>query len=114
MLLSKKDIERLENIGFRQEMFAHFDKQGYATLKNTDGYCIFYDRKGKQCSVYFDRPSGCRVYPVIFDEEKGIFLDSICPSCNTVTEVEKQRKGKEVVELLEDIDSEATKRRLRL
>ncbi len=114
MLLSKKDIERLESIGFSADQFAHFDKQGYATLKNQDGYCIFYDRKGKQCSIYFDRPVGCRVYPVILDEEKGIVLDSICPCCSTITEAEKKLKGKQVVDLLGDIDSEAARRRSNL
>ena len=78
MLLSKKDIKRLENKGFSQNQFVNYDKQGYAQLKNRDGYCIFYDLKNRRCSVYVDRPAGCRVYPVILDEETGIILDSIC------------------------------------
>ncbi len=64
-----------------------------------------------QCSVYADRPSGCRVYPVILDEEKGIVLDDICDSRNTITEKEKKIKGKRVIKLLEKIDNEAANRR---
>ncbi len=111
MLLSQKDITRLEKKGFSKNHFVHYDNQGYAQLKNREGYCIFYDHKNRQCSVYADRPSGCRVYPVIFDEEKGIVLDNICQSRSTITEKEKNLKGKRVIKLLESIDCEALDRR---
>ena len=110
MLLSKKDIKRLEKIGFGQNLFVVFDKQGYAQLRNREGYCFFYDRLNHQCSVYVDRPSGCRVYPVILDENKGIILDSICESRESITQSEKNLKGKRVIRLLEIIDSEALER----
>ncbi|MGD0645533.1 MAG: YkgJ family cysteine cluster protein [Candidatus Bathyarchaeia archaeon] len=110
MLLSKKDITLLEKRGFSENYFVKYDKQGYAQLKNQEGYCVFYDVKKRQCSVYVDRPSGCRVYPVIFDEDKGVILDSICQSRKTITEKEKKLKGKRVVKLLEKIDSEAQER----
>ncbi len=110
MLLSKEDIKRLEGKGYEQNMFVRFDKQGYATLRNRDGYCVFYDRKGRRCSEYADRPSGCRVYPVILDEEKGIVLDTICESRGTISDEEKKLKGKIVIRLLEVIDSEALER----
>ncbi len=110
MLLSKKDIERLEKKGFSQNQFVNYDKKGYVQLKNRHGYCIFYDLKNRRCSVYFDRPAGCRVYPVILDEETGIILDSICQSRKTITQSEKNIKGKRVIKLLEIIDSEALDR----
>ena len=110
MLLSKKDIKRLEKKGFSQNQFVNYDKKGYAQLKNRDGYCIFYDLKNRRCSVYVDRPAGCRVYPVILDEETGIILDSICQSRKTITQSEKNIKGKRVIKLLEIIDSEALDR----
>ena len=111
MLLSEKDIKRLEKKGFSKNYFVKYDKQGYAQLKNREGYCVFYDPKKRQCNVYADRPSGCRVYPVILDEEKGIVLDDICDSRNTISEREKKIKGKKVIRLLERIDDEAAKRR---
>jgi hypothetical protein len=111
MLLSEKDISRLVNRGFSKSFFAKFNKEGYIQLKNRDGYCVFYDNKKRRCSVYVDRPSGCRVYPVILDEEKGIILDDICLSRNTINEEEKTVKGKLVIKLLEKIDREATNRR---
>jgi Fe-S-cluster containining protein len=112
MLLSKKDIKRLEKKGFSQNQFVNYDRQGYAQLRNCEGYCVFYDRKNRQCSVYVDRPAGCRVYPVILDEETGIILDSICQSRKSITQSEKKLKGKRVMKLLEIIDSEALERRI--
>lgn len=111
MLLSKKDIKRLEKLGYSKTHFAKSDKQGYVQLKNRDGYCVFYDIMNRRCGVYADRPSGCRVYPVILDEEKGIILDNICESGETISEQEKILKGRRVIKLLEEIDSEALKRR---
>ena len=110
MLLSKKDIKRLEKKGFSQNLFVQYDRQGYAQLKNRDGYCVFYDLKNRHCSVYVDRPAGCRVYPVILDEEIGIILDDICESRNSITLSEKKSKGNRVIDLLEVIDAEALSR----
>ncbi len=110
MLLSKKDIKRLEKKGFSQNLFVQYDQQGYAQLKNRDRYCVFYDLKNRNCSVYDDRPAGCRVYPVILDEEVGIILDDICEARNSITHSEKKSKGKRVIDLLEVIDAEALSR----
>lgn len=111
MLLSEKDIDRLLKRGISRGFFVKIDREGYAQLRNRSGYCVFYDWEKRLCRVYVDRPSGCRVYPVIVDEEKGIVLDDICEARNTVTESEKTTKGNRVVKLLERIDSEAEDRR---
>jgi Fe-S-cluster containining protein len=111
MLLSAEDIERLERKGFSKEFFAWFDRAGYAKLRNREGHCVFYDVEKRRCNVYADRPLGCRLYPVIYDETKGIVVDSICHAQGTLTEGKKERKGKKVLKLLEKIDAEAEKRR---
>ena len=111
MLLSADDIERLEGKGFRKMFFARFDKAGYAKLRNRQGTCVFYDVEKRRCKVYANRPLGCRLYPVIYDETKGIIVDSICHAQGTLTEGKKERKGKKVLMLLEKIDAEAKKRR---
>jgi Fe-S-cluster containining protein len=107
MLLSKKDIARLKKKGYPVDSFMRFDKDGYAILRNRNGYCVFYNVKQRQCDVYADRPLGCRIYPVILDEGKGIVVDHICHAKRSVTESEKIRKGKQVIKLLEVIDYEA-------
>jgi hypothetical protein len=111
MLLSKRDIALLVKRGFSESYFVNYDQQGYAQLKNLEGYCVFYDLAKRQCSVYADRPSGCRVYPVILDEDVGIVLDEICETRDTISLQEKRLKGKKVIKLLEMIDDEAADRR---
>jgi len=110
MLLAEKDITILLKRGYAKDFFVKYDKQGYAQLKNRAGFCVFYDSGRHLCNVYFDRPEGCRVYPVIFDEEKGIVLDDICPEIESIKKKEKDLKGKKVVDLLKKIDDEAAKR----
>ena len=112
MLLSTKDIKRLEQKGYRRAFFVRFDSQGYATLKNTRGYCVFYDVEKRRCKVRAHRPEGCRVYPLIYHEDKGIIVDPICPSRETVTERQKVKGGAKVLKLLQIIDAEAEKRLL--
>lgn len=111
MLLSKKDITLLEKQGFNRNQFAKLDRQGFAQLKNVDGYCFFYDRSRQRCKVYSNRPAGCRVYPVVLDEETGIILDDICPERGTINDIEKSLKGQRVIKLLDKIDSEALVRK---
>jgi len=112
MLLSKADIERLEEIGYERQGFVRYDREGLAKLRNCRDYCVFYDVETHRCKVYRHRPLGCRIYPVIYGEEIGIIVDDICPMKNTVTEVELEKKRKEVMKLLKRIDAEAESRLL--
>jgi Fe-S-cluster containining protein len=111
MLLSTRDIERLEKQGYTRSFFVRFDKDGYATLKNRHGHCVFYDPEKNCCTVRAHRPAGCRIYPVIYHEDKGIIVDNICPSRNTVTDKQKMKRGEKVIKLLKTIDAEAKQRR---
>jgi len=111
MLLSKEDIARLMRKGYNKEFFAQFDTAGYSKLRNRQGHCVFYDVEKRRCKVHGDRPLGCRLYPVIYDEASGIVVDSICHAQNTVSEKQKVKRGKKVLKLLEKIDAEAKKRR---
>jgi hypothetical protein len=111
MLLCAEDIERLERKGYSKQFFAQFDRDGYAELRNQQGCCVFYDAENRRCRVYADRPLGCRIYPIIYDEAKGIVVDDICHAKDTVTEKQKAKREKKVLKLLERIDAEAEKRR---
>jgi Fe-S-cluster containining protein len=111
MLLSSEDVLRLERRGYCSDSFVRYDSNGYAFLRNRQGCCAFYNVSEKKCNVYAFRPSGCRVYPIIYDEDVGIVFDSICCSSETITVQEKIRKGKIVVKLLAKIDKEAVDRR---
>ena len=111
MLLSTEDINRLEGKGYRREFFALFDKEGYARLRNLHGHCVFYDTENRRCKVYRFRPLGCRLYPVVYDEEKGIVVDEICRAKGKLNEKRIARKGQRVLKLLERVDAEAESRR---
>ncbi len=111
MLLANADIERLERKGYSKEFFVRFDRTGYAKLRNRLGHCVFYDTEKQRCKVYRERPLGCRLYPVIYDEAEGIVADSICPARGNWNEKRIERKGKKVIKLLEKIDAEAKRRR---
>lgn len=77
MPLLKKDIERIKRLGFNYDYFV-VNRNGWLQLKNYDGKCVFND--GKQCSIYEDRPEGCKSYPLIYDEDKNCAaLDECCP-----------------------------------
>jgi Fe-S-cluster containining protein len=111
MLLSAEDIERLEQKGFHRDFFVRFDKEGYATLRNQDGNCVFFDPEKRTCRERANRPLGCRIYPVMHDEDNGIVIDIICPARNTISKKQKAKGGKKVLKLLAKIDSEAETRR---
>jgi len=112
MLLSRDDIKRIEKKGFRKKYFMKISKDGYAQLRNYNGYCVFYNLVEHCCVIYPDRPSGCGVYPVILDEDiDSIIIDDICPERASVTFEEKEEKGKVVIRLLKVIDAEAFGRR---
>ena len=111
MLLCNRDIECLEKRGYDRDSFVRFDEEGYAFLRNQDGNCVFFNPAKRTCNERSIRPAGCRIYPVMFDEDKGIVIDELCAARNTITEKQKEKRGAKVLKLLEKIDAEAKKRR---
>jgi Fe-S-cluster containining protein len=76
MFLSNMDVSRIEKLGFSKENFLE-GKEGFLALKNVDGKCFFL--KEKMCSIYENRPQGCRFYPLIYDfEEERVVIDKLC------------------------------------
>lgn len=76
MLLSNEDIERIRSFGFAQEFFIA-KRDGWLQLKNYDGRCVFHN--GIECSIYENRPEGCRLYPIIYNEDMNASFDEDCP-----------------------------------
>lgn len=85
MPLLNADIKRLESLGHKREDFAVVNlDHGFAMLKNTEptdgsrAHCVFL--KENQCSIYADRPEGCRFYPIVYEPGKrGPVKDKDCP-----------------------------------
>jgi Fe-S-cluster containining protein len=77
MLLSTKDIKRIESLGYSCDFFVDIH-DGWFQLKNRDGHCVFHN--GMKCLIYKHRPKGCQLYPIIFDKENNCaILDEECP-----------------------------------
>jgi len=78
MVLSKEDIVRIIECGNSQEDFCIQDEEGWIRLLNSNGRCVFHT--GEKCSIYSQRPLGCRLYPIVFDLdlEEPIY-DEECP-----------------------------------
>ncbi len=80
MLLLDEDIERITGLGYEEKFFvAKKSQAGFKVLKNSRaGRCVFHD--GTQCTIYENRPKGCKLYPIIFDEDLGLAVrDKLCP-----------------------------------
>ncbi len=83
MILSARDVVRIknnapENLG--RKSFVKKTADGLYQLKNTHGYCIFFNPTTKLCEIYALRPQGCRFYPLIYDSDKKICVfDQECP-----------------------------------
>jgi len=82
MVLTSPDIARLESLGFGG--FYEY-RGGFYRLANRGGYCVFLDPERGLCKVYEYRPIGCRAYPLVYDEEKGVTLDAECPLSGALT-----------------------------
>jgi Fe-S-cluster containining protein len=77
MILSNDDIKSIEGMGYDKNYFVRI-KEGWLKLKNKDGRCVFHN--GKICLIYKNRPEGCKIYPLIFNEELGsAVIDEECP-----------------------------------
>jgi Fe-S-cluster containining protein len=77
MPLSGLDIKRILKLDYWLEDFAIKTKEGWQ-LKNRFGRCVFLLEGG--CKIYRQRPEGCKLYPLVYDENSGkMVLDNLCP-----------------------------------
>jgi uncharacterized protein len=80
MPLLPSDLKRLASKTRRDidEFSIRDEADGPRRLRNIDGQCVFLNETG--CSIYEDRPAGCRLYPLVMDPDthQGI-LDPDCP-----------------------------------
>ncbi len=81
MPLFPRDIERIVSRGYKLEEFAVYDEEAKIyRLRNIDGHCYFLDPSTGLCKIYDIRPTGCRLYPVVIDENGECAIDKeVCP-----------------------------------
>ncbi|MFW3146148.1 MAG: YkgJ family cysteine cluster protein [Thermoplasmatota archaeon] len=78
VILTHSDIEKLLTMGHYEQTFARPSRWGQ-NLKELifyNGTCIFLE--GGKCSVYGNRPTACRIFPVTLGDD-GPELDLSCP-----------------------------------
>jgi Fe-S-cluster containining protein len=110
MLLSKTDIKRIKKTGYKTKDFVLIDTSGFAKLRNTRGHCFFYQPNGRRCSVYDVRPTGCRIYPIIYSMEEGVIVDDFCPRWKTVPKCEIDSQKSKLLKFLRKVDTQAISR----
>jgi hypothetical protein len=89
MPLRLADVARLAARGHAVRDFAREDG-GWLVLANEGGACVFL-RDGR-CSVYDDRPEGCRLYPLVYEEDAGPAMDELCPWRNEFAQGVQERR----------------------
>jgi len=77
MPLSRFDIGRISRQGYRFKDFVAKRKRE-RFLKNSNGRCVFLGDDG--CKIYTFRPEGCRLYPLVYNENDGkAVVHDLCP-----------------------------------
>ncbi len=76
MPLTDEDIERIKALGFDENEFSVV-VEGVRRLRNAEGACYFL--KDNKCTIYENRPTGCRIYPLVLDESGKVVVDEVCP-----------------------------------
>jgi len=72
MILTQEDLERIENLGYDRNDFClqPNEADGFWQLQNVSSplgdKCYFLSDEG-ECTIYNDRPEGCRLYPLILN-----------------------------------------------
>ena len=78
MMLLEEDVNRIVGLGYKEDFFAAGSDGFKVLINNSAGRCVFHD--GKRCTIYENRPNGCKLYPVIFDEDlMSAVRDGLCP-----------------------------------
>lgn len=105
MPLTRRDVERLATRGHDPAAFTLVE-DGFTFLANVEGRCFFLGTEGR-CTEYGHRPEGCRLYPLVMDEEMSAFvMDHICPHSDTVDAAEEDETA--LMELLDRMARERT------
>lgn len=80
MPLREADVARIAPLlakeGLGRDAFTRVH-DGWLVLKNEAGACVFL--KDGACSIYELRPEGCRLYPLVYEEDAGPTMDELCP-----------------------------------
>ena len=109
MPLSSSDVLRIATTTGQHPDHFSKEEEGIRLLLNnpTTRACIFLDTDSADplaaglCSIYENRPTGCRTYPLILNVDDEAILDTLCPYREDFPEAPL-----ELLQMLKDLDSE--------
>lgn len=111
MPLTKGDVDRIKKLGFSESFFVD-RRSRIPRLKNIEGHCVFLDPNTNVCTIYPDRPEGCRLYPLIYDEERDdIVVDPLCPRAHLVPQKLIRELSSALLSLIHKLEFEYLKSR---
>ena len=77
MPLTDDDMKRIIGHGYEVHNFA-VKREGEFYLRNHDGRCVFLG--DGECDIYSFRPEGCRLYPLVYNEQcDETVIHDFCP-----------------------------------
>ena len=105
MSLTDQDITQIITAGYPPSAFIIY-KEGEWRLANQqeNGPCVFLN--DEKCQIYDNRPTGCRIYPLVFNETKRqAVIDSLCPFSDEfqISDVDRENLCK----LIKQLDNES-------
>ena len=105
MALTHQDISRITKTGYQPSRFIiHKEGEWRLATQQERGPCVFLE--DKKCQIYENRPTGCRIYPLVFNETwKQAVIDSLCPFSNEfhITDVDREN----LFTLIKQLDNES-------
>lgn len=105
MSLTQQDIRQIIKAGYQPSSFIiHDEREWRLTNQQEHGPCVFLENK--KCQIYENRPAGCRIYPLVFNETLiQAVVDVLCPFSNEfqITDVDRGN----LFALIKQLDNES-------
>lgn len=100
---------RIEALGHKRADFSVLDEDLVPQLVNNGDHCVFLGTNGR-CTIYHDRPDGCRLYPLVWDRDQNkVVRDDFCP-WNKEFPKDPQKEAA-LLRVLRTLESEAANRK---
>jgi len=111
MPLANDDVKNIiTQTKLPKQQFA-FIQDGYLHLKNKGKFCVFLNSTTRRCSIYENRPIGCRFYPIIYDPYlKKCVVDKDCSNKHNIPSDLIKKKCPELEKFIKKLEKERTDR----
>jgi len=71
-IVLREEVEKLKELASRKGISLNFKPiTEYFYLWIIDGFCPFYDLAHRRCSIHEDKPSSCKMFPLLLNVKTG-------------------------------------------